>query len=166
MKFSLFILPLLLFSIFCFGQKKGKGIIGVEYNLPQNADPVVHNGYGFVVGYERQFSQHATWLINTGYSRFNVDGTQNYYNSYLYSIVPVVGGIRYYTTGAFNGLYLEGDIGISSVYVNLPYSATHTEQRFTLAPALGYDLKFAEISFRANLTQGYPYLGFRLAGKF
>lgn len=160
--FSFAILSLFISSL-CYSQKKGRALIGFEYGLPQHAAPAIHNGYGFIVGYERELSHRFTWVLQSGYLRFDVDGG---YNSSFYSFVPIVTGAKCYPVEAFRGFFVENDIGLTSVYIDIPNDPNHTVTKFTFTPALGYHLNGFEISFRANLVQNYPYLGFRLACKF
>ncbi len=146
---------------------------GVEVGIPMgNFSNVAGAGFGVSGRYEASIKDKLNWTASAGFLSFSgkafLGGTFG-----NVSLVPLVGGIKYYFNEAKNGFYGTADIGLSFINYSVAYPnsgngngvtfASASTTRFGLAPGVGYRMGNWDFTGRFNLVSDFNYFGLRAA---
>ena len=151
--------------------------VGAEVGLPMgNFSDIAKAGFGGSVRYEATINDKLNWSASAGYLSFTgkdftvLNVTIPFGNS---SIIPLVGGIKYYFSEASNGFYGAADLGLNFIsYYTYSYnsgngggynSSSASETRFGFAPGIGYRMGNWDFTAKYNLISDANYLGLRAA---
>ena len=148
---------------------------GVDLGLPTGSlSDVSSIGFGVSLRYEKEIQDKLNWTASVGFASFsgksyNFSGYSGNYPSI--TVVPIVGGVKYYFQEANAGFYGGLDLGffIGSVSVVYPFSGksvSSSETKFGIAPGIGYRMDKWDFSFRYNSASDLSYAGLRAAYVF
>jgi hypothetical protein len=157
----------------CFSQVNNSRVsLGTEVAFPTGSgSDNVSTGFGGTLRYESEISKHVTWQVYAGYIYFSLD--TNFYGTKLSgheSIIPIMGGVKYYPVESFHGFYFGGDVGMSAVAASVTLSGYGTlsdnKNYFTFSPNIGYHFAGFDLTGRFNLINDSNYIGIRAAVTF
>lgn len=139
---------------------------GVDLGLPSGTpfSTVSSVGFGLSLRYEAPISgvDKLNWTATAGFISFagksyNLGGGfSGTYNSI--TAIPLMGGVKYYFQEANSGFYVAADLGLY-----LLSGGGASENRFGIAPGIGYRLEKWDFTARLNTPSDFNYLGFRAA---
>jgi hypothetical protein len=139
---------------------------GLEIGLPQgNWADAVATGFGASLRYEAPIQDKLNWTASAGYLSFGSKDLGGGYKG-TGSVVPIVGGVKYYFTEANAGFYVGADLGFymaSFKLENSGVSASSSKTYFGIAPGVGYRVSQFDFSFRYNSAGDASYMGLRAA---
>ena len=165
----------LLFMLTIF-QASAQFSVGAELGLPiGNFSGLANAGFGVSAKYEASIKDQLNWTGSVGYLSFGgkafLGGTFG-----NVSVIPLLGGIKYYFNTAGSGFYASGDLGLNfiSYSVAFPNSgngqgvsfASASTTRFGITPGVGYRIDNWDFSGRFNFISDFNYLGIRVAYVF
>jgi hypothetical protein len=120
-------------------------------------------GFGVSVRYEAPIQDKLNWTASAGFLSFSGKtyslgsfGSTTFPSE---TIVPIVGGIKYYFQESNAGFYAGADLGF---FIANNGAGT----KFGFSPGLGYRLEKFDFSFRFNAVSDINYLGLRAAYVF
>lgn len=150
---------------------------GLEVGLPMGTfSDVAKVGFGASVKYEASIKDKLSWTGSAGFlsfggNSFTVGTISGEYGSV--SVIPIIGGIKYYFNEASNGLYASADLSINFISYSVLYpnsgngngytTGTASTSRIGFAPGIGYRTGNWDFSGRFNLVSDFNYLGIRAA---
>ena len=149
---------------------------GLETGLPLGDFSTVSNaGFGVSGRYEANIQDNINWTASIGYLSFGgKDFLGGKYGTV--SVIPVVGGAKYYFNEKDNGWYGAADLGFSFISYSVadPNSGNgngvtfenSSVTRFGLSPGVGYRMGNWDFTGRFNLMSDFNYMGVRAAYVF
>ena len=154
--------------------------IGGELGLPMgNFSDIAGPGFGGSLRYEANISDKLNWTGSVGYLSFGGKTFTSGNVSIPFgssSIVPLVGGIKYYFSEANNGFYGSADLGLNFIsYYVYTYnsgngggynSSTASTTRIGFAPGIGYRTGNWDFSGKFNIISDLNYFGVRVGYLF
>jgi hypothetical protein len=149
-------------SVASFSQ--GRFSIGAELALPVGDwDEAIGLGFGGSVRYEAPINENLSWMGTGGFLSFGEKDD----SGLKATMIPVLGGIKYYFTESFNGFYAGAELGVSfnKVKYDIPGfgSGEESSTDFAFGPQVGYHVGPLDISARYFLVEDANSLGFRVA---
>lgn len=146
---------------------------GLDAGLPMGSfGDIANTGFGLSVRYEAPIKDKLNWTGSVGFLSF---GGKNFLGGAFgaTSIIPVVGGIKYYFNDVNGGFYGAADIGFNfiSYSVAFPNSGngqgvtfgTASTTNFGIAPGIGFRKGSWDFSGRFNMVSDFNWLGLRAA---
>jgi hypothetical protein len=145
----------------------GKFSIGGELALPLGlASNVYSLGIGATGRYEASIQDKLNWMVTAGFVHYigksfpdGLGGTI----STSATLIPLQGGVKYYTQETDNGFYVSGEIGLFIATGN------GSGSEFGFTPGVGYRTGNWDFSGRFNLVSNFNTLavrvGYVLGGK-
>ena len=171
MKLRLFIFFFLLNFFLAIAPVFAQFSIGAELGLPVgNFSNISNPGFGASARYEAALTGQLNWTASVGFLSF---GGKSYLGGAYgtTSIVPIVGGLKYYITEANNGIYVAADLGLNIVGYSIAFPnqgngqgvtfATSSTSRFGFSPGVGYRIGHWDFAGRINLLADFSYFGIR-----
>ena len=150
--------------------------VGAELGLPiSNFSNQASPGFGASVRYEASLLDNLNWTGSAGFVSF---AGKAYLGGAFgnVSVIPLVGGLKYYFGEANNGLYAAADLGLNIIHYSVAYPnqgnglgvtfASASATRFGFAPGVGYRLGHWDFTGRFNLMPDFTYFGLRAAYVF
>ena len=141
---------LLTFSLLLFASFNsfGQTTINAGMQFPTgDIKNVLDNGYG--VGLTFDFSLPVlpfSLAVSTGYNRWKYNDNSLAAGHHFYA-VPVMAGIRFYSSGEGVNTYIGGDLGMA--YYNSDVPGISSETKFTFSPVLGFRYKLTPLGLFA-----------------
>lgn len=137
--------------------------LGADLALPSGNWSTYYNaGFGVSGRYEAPIQDKLNWTATAGFLSFSLKST---YGSASATIIPIAGGIKYYFQEANSGFYVAADLGIYFTSVSAG-GTTVSDNKFGLAPGVGYRVNTWDFTFRLNTPADGNYLGLRAAYVF
>ncbi|HMI65891.1 MAG TPA: hypothetical protein VK517_07655 [Cyclobacteriaceae bacterium] len=150
--------------------------IGGELGLPagnfSNSSSV---GIGASLRYDASLAENLNWTASAG---FLVFGGKTYLGGSYgnFSIIPLVGGVKYYFVKTNDGLYAAADLGLNIINYSTAYPnqgggngvtfGSASTARIGFAPGIGYRLGSWDFTGRINFMADFSYLGAHAAYVF
>lgn len=146
---------------------------GAELGFPMgNFSNVASAGFGISGRYEASIKDKLNWTASVGFLSFGgkafLGGTFG-----NVSVIPLVGGIKYYFNTANDGFYATADLGLNVINYSVAYPnsgngngvtfASASTTRLGLAPGVGYRMGNWDFTGRFNLVSDFNYFGLRAA---
>ncbi|MBL7849653.1 MAG: hypothetical protein JNN04_02040 [Cyclobacteriaceae bacterium] len=163
-------LLVLAFSFFAVTGAFAQFSVGAELALPMGTpfSDGFNMGFGASANYQKPINDNLSW---TAYAGFQSYGGKNLPSgvSATFTMIPIMGGVKYYFTESGNGFYGEFDLGIffaSSSVSGGGFSGSASDSKFGFTPALGYRLNAFDLGVRYNLISDANNLAFRVAYVF
>ncbi len=108
----------------------------------------VNNGYGGSISFDYSIPLSPVSLaFSAGYNRWNFNDNNPFNKGYYYYNLPLMAGIRYFSTGTTVDTYLGGDVGLAISKNNIPNSGSSSD--FIYSPVIGVRYKFSPIGLVA-----------------
>lgn len=160
-------LLVLVFSFFAVTGALAQFSLGFDLQLPMGTFGDAYNmGLGGTVRYDAAINDNLSWTASAGYISYGGKNLPSGYSSTI-SMIPIVGGIKYYFTESNAGFYGAADIGffITSASYDIPGfgSGSTSETKFGLTPGVGYRFGQFDVSGRYNIVGDFNNVGFRIA---
>ena len=150
--------------------------VGAELALPAgNFSNSSNPGIGASVRYEASLVEKLNWTASAGVLIFSG-------KSYLggaygnFSIIPLVGGVKYYFMDANDGVYAAADLGLYIINYSVAYPnqgngkgvtfGSANTARIGFAPGIGYRIGSWDFTGRINVMSDFNYPGVRAAYVF
>ena len=155
-----------------FGQ--GRFSIGGNLALPMGDFSNFYSvGFGVSGAYEGNISDKLNWTATIGFLSFSgktVDlGQGSTFSVPSGTMIPILGGVKYYVNEMFNGFYVSGQLGFTNSSTNYG-GVTYSSTDFSFAPGVGYHLANIDIGATYNVISesggSSDYLGARVAYVF
>ncbi len=150
--------------------------VGGELGLPAgNFSNSSNPGIGASVRYEASLAEKLNWTASAGVLFF---GGKSYLGGAYgnFSMIPLVGGVKYFFVKSNDGLYAAGDLGLNIINYSVAYPnqgsgngvtfGTANTARIGFAPGIGYRLGSWDFTGRINLLSDFTYPGVRAAYVF
>jgi hypothetical protein len=138
--------------------------VGAELALPMGTFGDAYNlGFGGSAAYEASISDNLSWTGYFGFQTYSIKSTIA--SSGSFTMIPVMGGIKYYFTESGKGFYGEADLGIFFASASAG-GASASESKFGITPAVGYRTGNWDLGARFNLPSNANNLAFRVAYVF
>lgn len=151
-------------SVGAFAQ--GRFSVGAELGLPQGDwNDAVSMGFGGSVRYESSINENLNWMASAGYLSFGEKDD----SGLKISMIPVLGGVKYYFNESFNGFYAGAEAGLVFAKAELDFlgeSVSDDETKFAFGPQIGYHLSVIDISARYFMVEDANSIGIRVAYVF
>ena len=148
---------------------QGRFSVGPELSLPIGSFSDGANvGFGGSLRYETPIDANLTWMVTAGYLSYSFKNIPSGFTSSS-SIIPVMGGVKYYFTENFNGFYASGALGLSFLkasFTGPSVSVSSSETKFTFAPGIGYHIANIDFSGSFQLVSDANSLNIRVAYVF
>ena len=155
---------------------KAQFSVGAELALPAgNFSNSSNPGIGASIRYDANLVEKLNWTASAG---FLVFGGKTYLGGAYgnFSIIPLVGGVKYYFMEANEGPYAAADLGLNIIN----YSVANPNQgngngvtfgsastaRIGFAPGIGYRVGSWDFTGRINVMSDFTYPGVRAAYVF
>ncbi len=142
---------------------------GLEIGLPIGSFSDGSNvGFGGSVRYDGAIQDKLNWTATGGFLSFGVKDL-GYGSSGSTTMIPIMGGVKYYFTETNKGLYAGADLGL--VFASLSVSTgfgnfSTSETKFGFTPGIGYRMGQFDFAARFNLVSDLNYMGIRAAYVF
>ena len=140
---------------------------GIDLGLPSGTPFSTYSSvaFGLSARYEAPISgvDKLNWTATAGFLSFagksyTVSGggvsVSGNYNSI--TVIPLMGGVKYYFQEANAGFYVAADLGLYLVS-----GGGASDNRFGIAPGLGYRMDKWDFTVRLNTPSDFNYLGLR-----
>jgi hypothetical protein len=142
---------------------------GLELGLPLGDFGDGSNlGFGASARYDGAIKEKLAWTATIGYLSYGLKSSSG--ASGHTSMIPIMGGIKYYFSEDNSGFYGGADIGFVPITVSVDVpgfgSASASETRFGFSPGLGYRLGQLDFAVRYNLISDFNTIGIRAAFVF
>lgn len=145
---------------------QGRFSVGPELLLPQGDwSDGVGMGIGGSLRYERPINDNLSWMATVGYISF----AEKDDSGVKFSMIPVLGGAKYYFTESFNGFYVGAEAGFVSAKAKVEFlgqSVSATDTEFGFGPQVGYHISVLDISARYLMVSDANSIGIRVAYVF
>ena len=143
--------------------------VGFEYQLPMGTfGDSFNGGIGGTLRYDKGLNDNMTWGVSAGYISYGAKNVPSG-GSASTSLIPIVGGIKYYFTELNKGFYGGADLGFVFASATASYSgasASVSETKFGFMPGIGYRTGPIDFAVRYNLVGDLNNVGLRLAYVF
>jgi hypothetical protein len=141
---------------------------GLELGIPMGTFGDGANlGFGVTARYDAPIKDKLSWTGTIGYLSYGLKGSGVSGHT---SMIPIMGGIKYYFNEANNGFYGGADIGFVPITVSVDVSgfgnSSASETRFGFAPGVGYRMGQFDFSGRFNLISDFNSFNLRAAYVF
>jgi len=150
--------------------------VGAELGLPVGSFSNSSNpGIGASIRYDASLADKLSWTASAGFLIF---GGRSYLGGAYgnFSIIPLVGGVKYYLVKSNDGPYVAADLGLNIVnygvaYLNqgsgngVTFGSANTA-RIGFAPGFGYRMGSWDFTGRINVMSDFTYPGVRAAYVF
>ncbi len=150
--------------------------VGAELGLPAgNFSNSSNPGIGASVRYDASLGDKLNWTASAG---FLVFGGRTYLGGAYgnFSIIPLVGGVKYYFVKANEGVYAAADLGLNIINYSVAYPnqgngngvtfGSANTARIGFAPGIGYRIASWDFTGRINVMSDFTYPGVRAAYVF
>jgi hypothetical protein len=142
---------------------------GLELGIPLgNFGDGSNLGFGASARYDGAIKEKLAWTATVGYLSYGLKSSSG--GSGHTSMIPIMGGIKYYFNEDNNGFYGGADIGFVPITVSVSVSgfgsASASETRFGFSPGLGYRMGQFDFAARYNLISDFNTIGIRAAYVF
>lgn len=144
--------------------------VGAELALPMGTpfSDGFNMGFGASANYQKAINDNLSW---TGYAGFQSFGGKNLPSGYsaTFTMIPIMGGVKYYFQESGSGFYGEFDLGIFFASASVSgggFSGSTSDSKFGFTPAVGYRVSSFDIGVRYNLISDANNLAFRIAYVF
>ena len=144
--------------------------VGLEVGIPLGDFGDASNvGFGASFRYDGSIQDKLSWTATGGYSSFGLKGTGGGYTGHT-SMIPIMGGVKYYFQESDKGVYTGADLGLVFVSVSVDLSgygsSSASETRFGFSPVLGYRMGKFDVAARYHVVSDFNNFGIRLAYVF
>lgn len=144
---------------------------GLELGLPLgDFGDLAKMGFGASVRYDKEIQDKLSWTATGGFLSYSNKDQGGTSISGSTTMIPIMGGVKYYFNESNNGLYAGADLGLvfASFSADIPGFGSYStsETKFGFAPGVGYRVSSFDFSARFNLVSDLNSLGFRAAYVF
>lgn len=148
---------------------QGRFSVGGNLGLPMGSFSDYYSfGIGVSGAYEGNISDKLNWTATVGVLSFS-GKTIGTFSVPSGTLIPILGGVKYYVNEMFNGFYVSGQLGFTNSSTNYG-GVTYSSTDFSFAPGVGYHLTNIDISAAYNVISesggSTDYLGARVAYVF
>lgn len=152
---------------------QGRFSVGGNLGLPLGDFSNYYSfGFGASGAYEANITDKLNWTATVGILSFSgktVDYGSGPISVPSATLIPILGGVKYYVNEMFNGFYVSGQLGFTSTSVSYG-GITASSTDFSFAPGVGYHLTNIDIGAAYNIISSSgsstDWLGVRVAYVF